>query len=105
MAAIAPPRDSSPAFITEEREEKLRAPPGEKLKEGEGGDPDWYRGDISRDWARIVCVEATIGERGGTLINEAVNNGNVSTENSAGRTCIQSGGERQPEGRSATGER
>lgn len=32
----------------------------------------------------IVCVEATIGERGGTLINEVVNNGNVSTENSAG---------------------
>ncbi|KAG7202220.1 hypothetical protein KM043_015891 [Ampulex compressa] len=42
-----------------------------------------YISGLASQW-RIVCIEATIGERGATLINEAINNGNVSTENSAG---------------------
>lgn len=42
-----------------------------------------YISGLGSQW-RIVCVEATIGERGGTLINEVINNGNVSTENSGG---------------------
>lgn len=42
-----------------------------------------YISGLASQW-RIVCIEATIGERGATLINEPINNSNVSTENSAG---------------------
>ena len=65
---------------------------GEREREGEGGrererEPGLvskrYISGLASQW-RIVCIEATIGERGATLINEPINNSNVSTENSAG---------------------
>ncbi|KAL2734042.1 hypothetical protein V1478_003740 [Vespula squamosa] len=48
-----------------------------------------YISGLASQW-RIVRIEATIGERGATLINELINNGNVSTENSAGHVTERS---------------
>lgn len=72
------------SLFWERHREGGRGKDGERKREGEPGlVSKRYISGLASQW-RIVCIEATIGERGATLINEPINNSNVSTENSAG---------------------
>lgn len=67
-----------------DRERRSWPPLGNSLRLSRAGSVSGrYISRLASQW-RIVCIEATTGERGATLINEPINNGNVSTENSAG---------------------